>query len=256
VIRLDRGRFKVPASWPEAVRKAFPNQAAFEASALAFEALALDHPDRRAGFKRFAPEVLPLRGRKKQEREFKAIWGRLKRALAAMSHQKCAYCETPINAERSAAVEHFRPKSLFPRLAYDCGNYFLGCGGCNGAKADRWPAGGSAYVRPDEGDPGASFRFAEDGTVEATSGDDDARHTIDDLDLKRGWLCDIRAKDIQKVLEDLRDLLAEPGIPKETRRRMARRYLDRLADPGLAYSAALTQCFRRAWRESDLGGLD
>jgi uncharacterized protein (TIGR02646 family) len=250
VIRLDRTRFKTPKTWEDSARKAFHDHAAFLLRAATFEALEVDDPVRRAGFKSYAPEVLP---RKKSGCEFKAIWGRLKRALAAMSHQKCAYCESMLDAERSAAVEHFKPKSLFPSLVYDCGNYFLGCGGCNGAKSDRWPWNGGAYVRPDEGDPTLIFVFLEDGRVEAAHPGSAAEETIRDFDLNREWLCTPRARVIREALDDLTNLLDESEIPEDVRRRLVAGKLMRLQEPTRAYSAAVTQCFLRVWEARSPG---
>lgn len=250
MIRLDRARFKIPKTWAESARKAFPDHAAFLLRAADFEALGVDDPVRRVGFKSYAPDVLP---KKKSGCDFRAIWGRLKRALAAMSHQKCAYCESAIDAERTAAVEHFKPKSLFPSLVYDCGNYFLGCGGCNGAKSDRWPPNGGAYVRPDEGDPAVFFVFREDGRVETAHPGSAAEETVRDFDLNREWLCTLRERVIWEALDDLRNLLDEPEIPEEVRRRFATRQLMRLQDPTRAYSAAVTQCFLRAWEARSPG---
>jgi uncharacterized protein (TIGR02646 family) len=251
MIRLDRAVLELPAGWDDAERRALPDLAAFRARAAAFEDLDLDGPVRRAGFKSFAPEVLPRLGRRKQP-DFKPIWGKLKQALAEMSHQKCSYCESSINAERSAAVEHFRPKSLFPTLVYDRGNYFLGCGGCNGAKSDKWPAGGGAYVRPDEGDPEALFIFHEDGEIEAALPGGPSE-TIQDFGLKRTWLRKLRARAVRVVLEDLRSVIEEERIPVETRRKLARGQLTRI-DPTRPYSAALRQCFRRVWNANDPDG--
>jgi uncharacterized protein (TIGR02646 family) len=253
VIRLDRASATLPASWDETARGAFPDYAAFRARAEAFEALDVDDPRRRGGFRGYAPEVLPLVGRKKQN-DFKAIWGKLKRALAAMSHQKCAYCEYPINAERSAAVEHFRPKALFPTLVYEWENFFLGCGGCNGAKADRWPAGSGCYVRPDEGDPGALFVFHEDGSMEAAAGNESAGATIRDFDLNREWLRNLRRRAIREALAEVEDVMGEAGIPAEVRAKVVERQLGRVEEAGRAYSAAVSQCFRRAWRRERSGG--
>lgn len=246
MIRLDRTGVKVIATWASLVERAFPDVNAFWEKAEAFEKLDLDHPDRRAGFRTYASAVLP-KGRKGND--FKALWGRAKRALAAMSYQKCSYCETPINAERSAAVEHFKPKSLFPSLAYDWDNYFLGCGGCNGAKSDKWPAGGQEYLRPDEGDPSTLFVFLEDGTVKAAEDGGPADLTIKDLDLNREWLCNLRAVAIQDTLAELLDLLKEEAIPDEVRERLVCKTFARLG-PKLAYSAALRQCFLRVWHKN------
>jgi uncharacterized protein (TIGR02646 family) len=245
MIRLDRSRVKVPAKWPEQARKAFPDEALFQRRAAEFERLGIDDPVRRQGFRTFAPDCLP---RKKGGCDFKAIWGRANRALAAMSHQKCAYCEHPLNAGRTAAVEHFRPKSLFPSLVYDWLNYFLACGGCNGAKADKWPANKGEYLRPDEGDPATAFVFREDGTVEAAVAGSAADWMIADLDLNREWLVALRARTIRERLEDLRDLLGAAEIPKEVREGLMQRQYERLESPELGYSAAVRQCFRRLWR--------
>lgn len=246
MIRLDRTVVKVLAKWQEHVAKAFPDYAAFKTKATAFEGLDVDHPDRRKGFKSYAPEVLPKKGK---SCDFKAIWGKAKSALARMSHQKCAYCESPINAERSAAVEHYKPKSLFPSLAYDWDNYFLGCGGCNGAKSDKWPAGGRAYVRPDQGDPSALFVFLEDGSIAAVEAGGDAELTVLDLNMTDEWLSNQRATAIYHALGDLKALLALPNAPDDLCLTMARNVYQRLQDPKLAYSAALRQCFLRIWEQ-------
>ena len=248
MIRLDRARVKILATWSTHVENALPDLKAFLDRATAFEKLDVDDPVRRAGFRAFAPQVLPCKG-KKGGYDFKAIWGKAKRAIAAMSHRKCVYCETPINAERSAAVEHFRPKSLFPSLVYDWANYFLGCGGCNGAKSDKWPAGGVCYVRPDEGDPTALFLFRENGRMEPVDAGSPADFTVKDLDLNREWLLRLRALTIQAVLADLTELLDEAEIPNDARERLVQKMFERVQNPELAYSAAIRQCFERAIRE-------
>ncbi|MCK9295925.1 MAG: hypothetical protein M0P70_12675 [Desulfobulbaceae bacterium] len=58
------------------------------------------------------------------------IWQALKNALAECSCDKCWYCE--IKQERSDdAVDHFRPKSLYPWLAFDKTNFRYACTYCN-----------------------------------------------------------------------------------------------------------------------------
>lgn len=243
MIKLDRSRVKVPDTWGEEVRKAFPDEVAFRQKATDFEALDIDDPVRRQGFKSYAPAALPQTKRGKCD--FKALWGRAKKVLAAMSHQKCAYCEHPINAGRCAAVEHFKPKALFPSLAYDWLNYFLGCFGCNGAKGDKWPAGGGGYVRPDEGDPSTEFVFLEDGSVRAAVPGSAAEQTITDLDLDGAWQRELRKRVIGEMLRELESVLNEPGISDDVRERLASRQLTRLQNPELGYSEALRQCFKR-----------
>jgi uncharacterized protein (TIGR02646 family) len=59
-----------------------------------------------------------------------AVWRTLKDPLAALSHDKCWYCE--MKQERSDnAVDHFRPKSLYPCLAFEKTNFRYSCTYCN-----------------------------------------------------------------------------------------------------------------------------
>ena len=59
----------------------------------------------------------------------------VKKALADLYHNKCAFCET--NVERWD-VEHFRPKSLYPWLAFSWDNLLLACPTCNGNKSNHF----------------------------------------------------------------------------------------------------------------------
>ncbi len=54
----------------------------------------------------------------------------------------CGYCEETDKGE----VDHFRPKSRFPELAYEWTNWVFACHNCNHAKGDKWP--GRGYVDP------------------------------------------------------------------------------------------------------------
>ena len=158
------------------MERSLPAPAEFRRQAIAFQKLGLNSPKRRKGFAAFAPHV-PV----------PALWGRHKEVIAAMSAHKCAYCEGPINALRASHVEHFKPKSLFPLLAYEWTNYFLGCPGCNGAKGAKWPERGG-YLRPDRGDPSSHFVFEADGTARAARARSAADLMLTDFDLNRKWL--------------------------------------------------------------------
>jgi uncharacterized protein (TIGR02646 family) len=227
-----------PVGWGTQVAKALPDYAGFLRSASQFEQLGINSEARRDGFSRYAP------GRA----DFPAIWGRHKELIAAMSHRKCVYCEGPINAPRAAHVEHFKPKALFPSLAYEWKNYFLGCPGCNGAKSDKWPKRGG-YVRPDQGDPGRHFEFAKDGTVKAAKPGSAADRMLRDFDLKREWLSRRRKANIEAMLRLLKEATRLFGAGHKTEaRRLARVLLATVGGPEAAYSIALTQCFWRAWK--------
>lgn len=74
------------------------------------------------------------------------IWRELKDSLADLSHDKCWYCE--IKQERSDnAVDHFRPKSLYPWLAFEKGNYRYSCTYCNSGRKN--PASGETEGKDD-----------------------------------------------------------------------------------------------------------
>ena len=64
-----------------------------------------------------------------------AVWQECKAPLKKLSHDKCYYCE--IVQERSDdAVDHFRPKSLYPWSAFNAKNYRFSCTYCNSRRRD------------------------------------------------------------------------------------------------------------------------
>lgn len=78
-----------------------------------------------------------------------SIWSELKPQLKDLSNGKCWYCES--REDRSDnAVDHFRPKSLYPWFALDYENFRFACTYCNsirknpetgesGGKGDHFP---------------------------------------------------------------------------------------------------------------------
>jgi hypothetical protein len=100
-------------------------------------------------------------------------FGTIRDTLARMcvGPVRCAYCEDSLADE----VEHIKPKSLFPDIAFVWENYLFACGPCNGPKGNRYgylvgnaineyvrrcndpivppPAGGSALIDPRTEDP-------------------------------------------------------------------------------------------------------
>src|SRR5262249_47960550 len=152
---------------------------------------------------------------------------------------KCAYCESGINASRSQQVEHFKPKALFPSLAYDWSNYFLACDGCNGAKSDKWPRMGE-YVRPDQSQPETLFVFDDCGGMRAQDTSSDAQRTVDDFELDRAGLRRFRAAAISLQLGMLHDVI-ERMLPMEMTHLLAQGLVKRAADPKKPYSQAMVQ---------------
>ncbi|WP_336033135.1 hypothetical protein [Acinetobacter bereziniae] len=85
------------------------------------------------------------------------IWRELKDGLASLLHDKCWYCESPVDRSDNA-VDHFRPKNRvsdainehkgYKWLAFEPSNFRYACTFCNsrrlggntsGGKADRFP---------------------------------------------------------------------------------------------------------------------
>jgi len=64
-----------------------------------------------------------------------SVWQECKLPLKKLSYDKCFYCE--IVQERSDdAVDHFRPKSLYPWSAFEAKNYRFACTFCNSRRRD------------------------------------------------------------------------------------------------------------------------
>lgn len=84
--------------------------------------------------------------------DFPAKWWRapdVAGALYAMHGEACAYCGTAFTRSDAGDVEHFRPKTLYPYLAYRFDNYLLSCLYCNRwKKGNRFPLVGIAAPLP------------------------------------------------------------------------------------------------------------
>lgn len=61
------------------------------------------------------------------------VWGAAKARLKSVSHGKCWYCEA--RQERADnAVDHYRPKSIYPWLAFKLTNFRYACTFCNSVR--------------------------------------------------------------------------------------------------------------------------
>jgi uncharacterized protein (TIGR02646 family) len=95
--------------------------------------------------------------------EAKRLWERLdnkafreiRQRLAAMASgiERCMYCED----SEGTAIEHFWPKALYPKSAFDWDNYLIACSRCNSNyKRDQFPldpAGRPLLLNPVEEQP-------------------------------------------------------------------------------------------------------
>jgi uncharacterized protein (TIGR02646 family) len=60
-------------------------------------------------------------------------------ALNVVANDHCAFCDGyPLSTFARQTIEHFRPVSQYPRLAYVWGNLFICCDHCQAAKRDQF----------------------------------------------------------------------------------------------------------------------
>jgi uncharacterized protein (TIGR02646 family) len=78
----------------------------------------------------------------------------VKRHLTRMFAGKCAYCESWVAAVSYQHVEHFRPQSVYPLLAYEWTNLLFACERCNSAfKRQQFPLTDGTQPEEDIADP-------------------------------------------------------------------------------------------------------
>lgn len=92
--------------------------------------------------------------------------------LKAQTREHCSFCDFhPVRPPSDEPIEHFRPKRLFPRLAWQWENLFHCCRCCQ-SKGDQWD---EALLKPDAEDYEFSryfFRDFTNGRLEAQPGAD------------------------------------------------------------------------------------
>ena len=148
-------------------------------------------------------------------------WVEFRSTLGSRSNNICWYCERQCSAaesrERAPTVDHFRPISRFPSLAYSWSNWIFSCRRCNeDYKGNKWPETG--YVDPCSDAvaerPERYFDYdAATGEIipkDGLAGDDrlKAVHTINDLGLNKLDVRYFRFDHTQRFIEDLQTLPA------------------------------------------------
>ena len=149
------------------------------------------------------------------ERPRDSHWREFRALLRERSGSNCWYCERRCmrDAEgggKSPTVDHFRPLSRFPELAYRWANWVFSCRRCNQEKGGDWPETG--YVDPSAADererPEVYFDCdADTGEIIPLAGlPSEARvralRTIDDLGLNKLDIRYYRQHWIRQFLED------------------------------------------------------
>ena len=146
---------------------------------------------------------------------------RIRDALFEDFGSVCAYCECQCewpnsyrNSQNQETIDHFRPLSRFPALAYDWSNWVFSCRRCNENKGNGWPEPG--YVDPCADvvteRPERYFGYdAKTGEIIPKRGlAGDARlkavRTINDLGLNKLDVQHYRFDHTQRFIRDLRAL--------------------------------------------------
>ena len=139
-------------------------------------------------------------------------WRSFRADLKIVFHGLCAYCEQIDPGE----VDHFRPKSVFPREVYVWDNWVFSCHPCNHAKGEKWPDAG--YIDPCapnvDDRPESYFDFStQKGRIEPKLGlsstqEDRAKRMIKDLKLNEWYQVEER-----KTWVSALDILPDPLSP-------------------------------------------
>ncbi len=152
-----------------------------------------------------------------------SFWREFRSELGERSVGMCWYCERRCDSaaevgDRASTLDHFRPLSRFPYLAYEWSNWVFSCRRCNvDNKQSNWPENG--YVDPAAGDvlerPERYFDY-DMRTHEVVPRDDltgnerqRALDTIYDLGLNKIDVLFYRGRWMMKLDEDLRRLSSE-----------------------------------------------
>lgn len=137
-------------------------------------------------------------------------------ALIATFKQKCAYCESLLDSTNQA-IDHFKPKRLYPEQAWAWSNLYSCCMVCNIHKRDIDPvdrkSGAVWLLDPCTEDPESFLDFFPDGTVAPRNGlsvydSSRAFRTIATLGLNRETLVKDR-RNLIELLEAKFTLIAE-----------------------------------------------
>lgn len=103
-----------------------------------------------------------------------------KKYLAKDFGHRCAYCDDLDSyggGYRAYHVDHFAPKSKFPKLQYVYDNLLYACPWCNGAKGDAWPSddpkknvmGDEGFIDPCTEDYDKHLERLTDGSIVGTT---------------------------------------------------------------------------------------
>src|SRR5882724_5240627 len=199
------------------------------------------------------------------------VWIDFKPLLRSIFHGKCAYCESNVDVAGHGDVEMYRPKSLYPYLAYDWHNLLYSCAICNQRyKKNQFPlkekkARASApspesdtsaeeplLLHPYFDQPQEHLSFSageETREVHVTGLNERGRTTIDVLGLNRPELLLWRFETWNRV-RTLLDTLSSVNVNTKLKAQMIRQVRESLSDSAVYAGAVRQLC--RAQLESTL----
>ncbi|SPF49287.1 hypothetical protein SBA4_4030016 [Candidatus Sulfopaludibacter sp. SbA4] len=126
----------------------------------------------------------------------------LRKPLLALTHGKCAFCETRLGKDVYPQIEHYVSRKVAPRRAFEWRNLLPVCQMCNVSKGHSDHA--RDLLKPDDEDPEPYFRIGPEGEITPhprldESGKRRADKTIRLCDLTRGGLQVSRSEVAQQV---------------------------------------------------------
>jgi hypothetical protein len=126
--------------------------------------------------------------------------------------------ELRLGGPRNFAVEHFRPKKIFPQLRSEYSNLYYACNTCNDFKGSHWPSPtdqdrGREFVDPCESAVSDHIAFDSTGTAEPRTRA--GRYTIAHVNLDRELLklWRTRKHQLEGQIAELEAIEAETDIP-------------------------------------------
>lgn len=174
----------------------------------------------------------------------KSVWGKpyIKKAVAAISNNKCIYSECQLNSESTyMEIDHFYPKGIYPDKVVEWGNLLPCCKKCNTTKNALDPQA-IPIINPLVDTPKDYLYLLKSRYY---SRNEKGKNTIDNLALNnREHFCNPRSILSLKIMEELEDLLEQSKTinweelnTKRTRFINSLKGIMELGQPNSAYSA-------------------
>jgi hypothetical protein len=155
-----------------------------------------------------------------------------KNALRESTSGKCMYCESKIEHNSHAHVEHIKPKAKFPKLEFAWDNLGFSCEKCNTNKGQKYDEA-TPFINPYSENPEDHILFLE-FYLFPRQGSERGEYTITESQLNRAGLIERRKEKIDKLYILIN---AASGISNESLRSQIITELRKEAEKDKEYSA-------------------